>query len=141
MNKTEMIERNNGIQNQIDEVISLKAKARTQMKEAIYDMVSEMGGAIDVNWDDDSDYPILTYDGGNHPEYASTLYSSLSRVDAVLKDGVKTFKVDIEDATNYAESRMDFSDVVQVFEYVCMRYESWFTDMEDISDDILHEFK
>lgn len=141
MNKTEMIERNNGIQNQIDEVWNIQSKVRTQMKEAIYDMVSEMGGAIDVDWDDDCEYPILAYDGGNHPEYASTLYSSLSRVDAALKDGVKTFKVDIEDATNYDENRMNFSDVVQVFEYVCMRYECWVADMEDISDDVLHEFK
>ena len=141
MTKEEMIERNNGIQNQIDEVWNIQSKVRTQMKEAIYDMVSEMGGTIYVDWDDDSDYPILIYDGGNHPEYNSTISSSLERVDSKIVNGVKTFEVDIEDENHYAESRMDFSDVGQVFEYVCMRYESWLTDMEDISDDVLHEFK
>lgn len=122
MNK-EQIEQNRLLDNVISSHWQKQKMIRTQVSEAVHNMLQEIGGKIEIEWDDDSDYPIICYDGGNHVEYASTMSSSVECIKATLENDVKTFAVDCEDAVDYDENRMLFEDVIQVYEYVCMKYE------------------
>lgn len=146
MNKTEMIERNNKISNKADLHRKKQGEIRAEMVVAIHEMVTEMGGKVEVDYDCDD--PIsISYDGGRHPEYASNLYADVYSVKATMvkgwesKEEKKSFSVEIEETDDYNENRMNYDDVEQVFDFVCDKYESWIADMEDISDDVLHEFK
>ena len=147
MNKTEMIERNNQISNQLEAYLKGQNPIREQMAVAIHDMVTEMGGVVETDWEDENDYPLISYDGGRHPEYASNLYADVYSVKATMvkgwesKEEKKSFSVEIEETDDYNENRMNYDDVEQVFDFVCDKYESWISDMEDMSDDVLHEFK
>lgn len=121
MNK-EQIQRNQLLDACIQSHWEKEKMLRKQISEAIYDMLQEMGGKIEIDWSDDDDYPCIAYDGGNHVEYASTLSSSVECIKAVLDKDAKTFSVDCEDTIDYNEERMLFEDVIQVYEYVCMKY-------------------
>ena len=142
MNQTELIEKNNKISNRLHEAYQEMREVKAQMVNAIHDMLSNMG-AIKIDWDEDEDYPIISYDGGHHSEYASSLCASVNAIKPCFNkyDGKKSFSVDLEDENDYCENRMCFDDVAQIFEFVCCKYESYISDMEDAADDILHEFK
>lgn len=146
MNKTEMIERNNKISNKADSHRKEQGEIRAEMVVAIHEMLTEMGGKVEVDFDSDESFSI-SYDGGRHPEYASNLYSDVYAVKATMVKGweseeeKKSFSVEIEETDDYSENRMNYDDVEQVFDFVCDKYESWISDMEDMSDDVLHEFK
>lgn len=146
MNKTEMIERNNKISNKADLHRKEQGKIRSEMVVAIHEMLTEMGGKVEVDYDCDG--PIsISYDGGRHPEYASNLYTDVYSVKATMAKGweseekKKSFSVEVDETKDYNENRMNYDDVEQVFDFVCDKYESWISDMEDMSDDVLHEFK
>lgn len=129
MNKAQ-IEQNSFLDKSISFHFQKQRMLRTMVSEAVHNMLQEMGGKIEIKWDDDSDYPVICYDGGNHVEYASTMASSVKCIRATLENDVKAFAVDCEDAVDYDENRMLFSDVIQVYDYVCMKYEDWNNENE-----------
>ena len=140
MNKTEMIERNNKISNKADSHRKEQGEIRSEMVVAIHEMLTEMGGRAEVDYDCD-DQISISYDGGRHPEYASNLYADVYAVKATMVKVWESKEEKIEVTDDYNENRMNYDDVEQIFDFVCDKYESWIADMEDISDDVLHEFK
>lgn len=75
------------------------------------------------NWCDDNGegYPTVSYDGGNHPEYASNCYSSVDGIfikhDPIL--GYKLF-LDIEDDTTYSVDRVLTVDLIGLCDVITM---------------------
>ena len=128
MGKIDYIKRNKEINNDLSQHDEMERRLRSEMNVAIYDMVECMGGRVESE-DDDDDYPIfLSYDGGNHIEYASNMFSRLNAVFCTSNNGLKSFSVDIEDCDDYDEYRMVFADVTAVYEWVCGKFEEFLTE-------------
>lgn len=70
-----------------------------------------------IEWNDiDLDCSItLSYDGGNHPEYASNLYSTLTGID-LDENGNITF--DIEDCSDYDIGNVSTDELFDVCDFV-----------------------
>jgi hypothetical protein len=134
MNKTEMIERINKINNKAAAHRKEQVEIRNEMVAAIHEMVTEMGGKVEVDYDGDEPFSI-SYDGGRHPEYASNLYADVYSVKATMvkswesEEEKKSFSVEIEETDDYKENRMNYDDVEQVFDFVCEKYENWVADI------------
>ena len=92
--------------------------------EAIHDMVKTMGGTIEVDIENDN-YPVIAYDGGNHIEYASTLCACVSSVKSTEQNGIKLFSVAIDECDDYDSDRIGFSDIDQIYDYVCDKFEEY----------------
>lgn len=64
-------------------------------------------------------YPVISYDGGNHPEYATNMYSTV--------DGFRlendTVIFDIEDSSDYSDDRVMTDDLIDLCD-VIIRYEN-----------------
>lgn len=89
-----------------------------RMNELIYDICMSYGndGEVDLA-NEDGDYDLcVIYDGGNHPEYASNVCSTVYSVKAemckdVFEDKeIKAFSVHTEDTPNYEYYRIPFED-------------------------------
>lgn len=133
MNKKQeiIIKRNASLDRRVSKHWVEERKLRAKMIVAIHDMVSEMGG-IETNWEEDDCYPTIIYDGGRHPEYNSTISSVVNGVNATFtQTGKKSFSVNLEEEENYSEDRMEFSDVDQVYNYVCYKYEDWLSESNE----------
>lgn len=118
----------------IDSLFEVHCKAEQDIKErmckSINDMCKAMGGVCEVDNDID-DSPLITYDGGHHCEYASTICGIVERVRATNKNNVKSFEVDLEQERNYEASRIDLGDVGQIYDFVCGKYEEFLLDNPD----------
>lgn len=115
----------------IDSLFEAHCKAEQDIKErmckSINDMCKAMGGVCEVDNDID-DSPLITYDGGHHCEYASTICGIVERVRATNKN---TFEVDLEQEPHYEASRIDLGDVGQIYDFVCGKYEEFLLDNPD----------
>lgn len=118
------------LQNDLSVHWSYEKELKTRVIDAIYDMMEEMGvDKIDFTPNDDYDRPCISYDGGNHPEYNSTICAEVYSVKRYLKEydfvGThrKAISVDIIDCTdNYEDTRMNLEDVASVFDIVAEMY-------------------
>lgn len=112
----------------IDSLFEVHCKVEQDIKErmckSINDMCKAMGGVCEVDNDID-DSPLITYDGGRHSEYASTICGIVERVRATNKNKVKSFEVDLEQERNYEASRIDLGDVGQIYGFVCGKFEDF----------------
>ena len=95
-----------------------QSQLRKNMCEAINAMCGAMGGEVLSDFDSDKYPPCVTYDGGNHPEYASTISSVVTAVRSVEINGVKTFEVDLDEEEGYSEDRLNFNDVSEIFDFI-----------------------
>ncbi len=118
----------------IDSLFEAHCKTKQDIKErmckSINDMCEAMGGVCEVDNDIDVS-PIITYDGGRHSEYASTICGIVERVRATNKNYVRSFEVDLEQESNYEASRIDLGDVGQIYDFVCVKYEEFLLDNPD----------
>lgn len=98
---------------------------RKKIEELVYEMVDSKGGTINLKENIDDEYCYISYDGGVHPEYKSTVSANVCSVstDTDYK-GNKTFNVHLEDTEGetldetYQAYRMNFDEVVDVFDFV-----------------------
>ena len=95
-----------------------------ELNELIYEICMAFGkdGEVDMA-SAEGDYDlVITYDGGNHPEYASnicsTVYSVKAEVFTSRLDGseVKAFSVRTEDTPKYEYNRIMFDDKDAIFD-------------------------
>lgn len=98
---------------------------RDKIEELIHDMVESKGGIVVIREGNDDEYCYISYDGGNHPEYASTLCAFVNSVRSIINhSGKKTFDVDVDSSDGsyledtYDAYRMNFDDLVNVFDFV-----------------------
>ena len=89
---------------------------RRKVCKAINELCNENGGTIDFTDEevDFDDRPYIAYDGGNHPEYASSL---CNEVYSVTADG-DSFYVDSELAERYGADRMYFIDITDIYDKI-----------------------
>lgn len=119
------------IDNLNQSIYEMMRKSQRRMEDAIYDMLTELGGEYKVDFTLDEDYPIITYDGGNHAEYRSTICAVVTKIKANLKNGLKTFVVDIQDEEeDYEAERMYFGDVATIFDFVCGQFSEHMADLK-----------
>ena len=94
---------------------TISRKLRLACEEYIGRKLKENGNVIE--WDDrDLDCSVtISYDGGNHPEYASTLYSTLRGI-YMDENGMITF--DIEDDSRYDISNVSTDELYDVCDFL-----------------------
>lgn len=109
-----------------------QTKLSNDIVEAIYDMCMAMGGEVVVDTVIDSS-PLITYDGGHHAEYNSTIYGVVCTIRATKQRKKKCFEVDLEQEENYSCKRMTFDDVCQIFDFVCSAFDDY-TDQNTNED-------
>lgn len=93
-----------------------------QVNGAILNFLDEFGGKVDFDDDfrDDRCSMCVTYDGGNHPEYAT----GYSMVEAVYINPDKKdwrynpYVLDIEDENGYGSSRITLNEKMDLLDYL-----------------------
>ena len=90
---------------------------RMKMCESIHDMINEISdGSVRFREDD---IPMVSYDGGNHAEYASTLATEVVGASSAEIGKRKTFALNLYyEEDNYDEPRMLFEDVVCIYDHI-----------------------
>ena len=117
-------ERNTLIDGLMTDIHNMEGKLRNKMEESIFDMVTAMGGRIEVDFDND-DVPMVTYDGGRHPEYNATPFAQLQAVEPLEKNGFKRFRVDMDVCEEYESDRFDLNSVEAVFNFVYWKFDDY----------------
>ena len=113
-------------------------KLNQEVTEAIHDMCKAMGGEIVIDNDID-DSPLITYDGGRHAEYNSTICGVVTAIRATEKRGFKQFQVDLEECEGYDCDRIEFDDACQIFDFVYYKFDEWLHDPDKDNDVDLDE--
>ncbi len=135
MNKTEienLITKNESIDAQNAQIWAMESAAKKAMVESIHDMLTGMGGEAKVDFDMDDDYPLVTYDGGRHAEYNSTICGVVESVKATKKNGVKDFTIDIQDEeTDYESDRLEHGDIASIFDFVKDKFIDYVRKLEE----------
>lgn len=119
-----ILQRNNNIDTAVEKHWKEESDLKQKETEAIHDMVEMMGGEVEVDVDND-DYPIITYDGGRHSEYNSTICACVTSVKSFEKRGFKLFSVDIDECEDYECDRITFADIDQIYNYICGKFEEF----------------
>lgn len=112
------------------ELYKLLKEQSKSCDELIHDICMEYGenGVLSLE-NEEGDYDIVViYDGGNHPEYASNICSTVYSVKAcilpnpITDEMYKGFEVDTEDTPNYESSRLDFFDKDAILDFIVGKY-------------------
>ena len=130
--KDKLLSQESKLQSELAAIMEKRCAVRKELESLTASMLFRMGGSIDI---DIIDSPVcVSYDGGNHPEYASDLYATVETVRAV--DG--SFAVDLIDCEpNVCADRLSFDDVCAVHDAIAGLYRSC---NAVIYDAILDEF-
>ena len=130
--KDKLLSQESKLQSELAAIMEKRCAVRKEMESLTASMLFRMGGSIDI---DIIDSPLcVSYDGGNHPEYASDLYATVETVRAVGG----SFEVDLIDCEpNVYADRLSFDDVCDVHDAIARRYRSC---NAVIYDAILDEF-
>ena len=117
--------------NQYNSAYNTFLKARGKMREQCLNMLKEVCNRTDskeINLSKLNEYcsdcgigvPIIAYDGGNHPEYASNLYSTVYGFR--LENNEIIFG--IEDDPSYSEVRVSTMDLIGICDFI-IEYENY----------------
>ena len=104
----------------------LEAEIRAQIISAMIDIFKELDVTrIEVSGDFydylGGDYPSITYDGGNHPEYASNAFS---QVEVIILNEDGKIKISCEDEDNMDLDRIwSLGELVGIFDTVKAYYD------------------
>ena len=86
-------------------------------------------GEVKFNFDYDEQNICISYDGGNHPEYASNCYSTVYRV---YRGNDGEICLEIEDSSAYELDRVSTEDLVCICEAI---QDSYIPMLEETPDD------
>ena len=98
-----------------DSISDTFAEIRTECEEYISSVLEEHGGSIDFDDYEPDYYVSVTYDGGNHPEYASNAFSVVNGV-FINRRGV--ISLNIEDCSDYELEDINWEEVYDVANYI-----------------------
>lgn len=102
---------------QIDKLYELEGELKQAAIDAIYDIAMLHGGTL--SFEDIDDTPFISYDGGNHIEYASNMCNEVKSVKAYIsKCGHKKFSCVTEEDEDYNVSRITNDDVFYLFDTI-----------------------
>lgn len=96
-----------------DGILSTSRKIRQKCETYIKKVLEERGGSIDLT--DSGDMVSVTYDGGNHPEYASNAFSL---VEGVYLDKNGDIVLQIEDCSEYPIENINWIEVYDVAAFI-----------------------
>ena len=116
-----ILKNNTNINAEINKHWEKESELKQKEVEAIHDMLTAMGGEVEIDFDCD-DYPCVIYDGGNHSEYASTINGVFSKIRAITERGFKMFEVDFDDEPHYDSSRFNLCDIDSIFDYISGKF-------------------
>jgi hypothetical protein len=93
-----------------------KGKARTAAENYLRDVLRQQENrTIEFDTEYDDECLAVIYDGGNHPEYASNVCSS---VYSIYMDKYDRISLSIEDSPDYELRRVDILDLLAICESV-----------------------
>ena len=95
-----------------DSILPTQRKVREYSEKYIKKVLEENGGSIDL--DNDDDCISVSYDGGNHPEYASNCFSMV--YDVYLEDG--DIYLNTEDCDKYPIENLNWDEVYNIADYL-----------------------
>jgi hypothetical protein len=97
-----------------DSIVPIQNEIREKSEKYLQMALKENDGSI--NFDDyETDESVsVSYDGGNHPEYASNCFSIVNAV--YLKDGI--IYLDTEDCSEYPISDINWDEVFDVAMFI-----------------------
>ena len=103
-----------------EKVAELNKQLREECCDYLRKVLKENGNSIDLqSEDEDDDIVCVTYDGGNHPEYAANPYSQVYGIFLNEKDN--EIYLNIEDSDEYCLDRVD--SVLEVYN-ICLLVQS-----------------
>lgn len=113
------------LEKSLDEFYRVASEARTNCAAYLKWAVKKYGkkntdanGKVTFTLEFDTEYDdqniTITYDGGNHPEYASNCFSSVYAVSLCLDD----ITFNIEDSSNYDIDRVETVDLLTICEAI-----------------------
>jgi hypothetical protein len=102
----------------ISEYLDACRNARLDCIHYIMDLLDAHGNDLEVG-DDDYGEVTVTYNGGNHPEYASNAFSIVMRVYVDSDDNIV---LETEDCGAYDLDDVDTQDIVSLAQYLHQRY-------------------
>jgi hypothetical protein len=108
-----------------DQLCEIFSNAKAKVKRCCLDMLKEICNRTEskeINLDKLKNFLCdqVMYDGGNHPEYATNMYST---VDGFRLNG-DTIIFEIEDSTDYDEDRMWTDDLIELCDTI-INYEAY----------------
>lgn len=117
--KDKLLSQESKLQSELAAIMEKRCAVRKELESLTASMLFRMGGSIDI---DIIDSPVcVSYDGGNHPEYASDLYATVETVHAVGG----SFSVNLIDCEpNVYADRLSFDDVCAVHDAIAGLYRS-----------------
>lgn len=130
----EIITGNESIDSRVDKHWKEQSELRQLETESIHDMVEIMGGQVEVDYEVDES-PVITYDGGRHAEYNSTICAVVTNIKAIEKRGFKMFSVDLEECEDYESDRINFDDIDQIYNFVCGKFEDFVEEQKNADID------
>ena len=97
-----------------DGILQIHKDIRKNCETFLKKVLEERGGSIDLT-DFESNISV-TYDGGNHPEYASNAFSI---VESVFLDKDGDIALQTEDCSEYPIENINWNEVYDVAAFVC----------------------
>ena len=117
-----------------EKVAELNKQLREECCDYLRKVLKENGNSIDLQ-SEDEDYAIVcvTYDGGNHPEYAANPFSIIYGVKSFGDDDIL---LDIEDTDDYS---IDNIRTLELY-YLCLYISDHKEELKDAEyNDLSHE--
>lgn len=98
------------------EWFEIESKLKKELIDYLKEVLAQNNNKLDwSNIEDVMDYrPTVTYDGGNHPEYASTMYSDVYGI--YMEDN--NIYLDTAECSEYDIDRISVSELYDVAEFV-----------------------
>ena len=97
-----------------DSILPLQREIREKSLKYLQMTLEEHGGSINFDDYDTDEFVSVSYDGGNHPEYASNCFSTVNAV--YLKDG--EIYLDTEDCSMYSIDDINWDEVLDVAHFI-----------------------
>ena len=96
-----------------DSIIPVQQDIRKKCETYIKMVLKENNGSLDCT--ESENMISVTYDGGNHPEYASNCFST---VNGVFTDEKGNICLDIDDCSEYPLTDVDWDDVYNIADHI-----------------------
>ena len=107
---------NDELKNIASEWSRLSAKLRNSCMEYIKTILANNDNAINWKSIELPEYVSVSYDGGNHPEYASNLYSTVYGIE--WAGNVEEIVLDTEDSSDYPLSSVTTEELYNLCDFI-----------------------
>ena len=112
----------------VNNILKEYSKIQNKVRNICYDFIKDFltnvaNNEIVIDYSDFPEYITVTYDGGNHPEYASNVFSTINRI--YMRNN--ELYVDTEDTTTYNLNNATTDDLASICTFI-ITYSDKFTN-------------